>query len=80
MSEIENVTWNYPTPMWFGLDRSLKIANALESLSMQNPLLVTDPDFSTNKNFTKIVELLKNNKIKHSISVSYTHLTLPTKA
>ena len=67
MSEIENVTWNYPTPIWFGLDRSLEIANALESLSMQNPLLVTDPDFSTNKNFTKIVELLKINKIKHSI-------------
>ncbi len=67
MSEIENVTWHYPTPIWFGLDRSLEIANALESLSMQNPLLVTDPDFSTNKNFTKIVELLKNNKIKHSI-------------
>ena len=56
MSEIENVTWNYPTPIWFGLDRSLEIANALESLSIQNPLLVTDPDFSTNKNFTKIVE------------------------
>ena len=67
MSEIANVTWNHPTPIWFGLDRSLEIANALESLSMQNPLLVTDPDFSTNKNFTKIVELLKNNKINHSI-------------
>ena len=67
MSEIENVNWNYPTPIWVGLDRSLEIANALESLSMQNPLLVTDPDFSTNKNFTKIVELLKYNKINHSI-------------
>ncbi len=67
MSEIENVNWNYPTPIWFGLNRSLEIANAIEFLSMQNPLLVTDPDFSTNKNFTKIVELLKNNKIKHSI-------------
>ena len=41
MSEIENITWNYPTPIWFGLDRSLEIANALESLSIQNPLLET---------------------------------------
>ena len=72
MSEIENVNWNYPTPIWFGLDRSLEIANALESLSMQNPLLVTDPDFSTNKNFTKIVELLKNNKIQHISKITKT--------
>jgi len=34
---------------------------------MQNPLVVTDPEFTSNKNFVKIIELLKNNKIKHSI-------------
>ena len=67
MSEIENVNWNYPTPIWFGLDRSLEIANALEAQGMQNPLVVTDPEFTSNKNFIKIIELLKNNKIKHSI-------------
>ena len=30
-------------------------------------LVVTDPEFTSNKNFIKIIELLKNNKIKHSI-------------
>ena len=57
MSDIDNVSWNYPTPIWFGLGRSLEIPNALEAQGMQNPLVVTDPE-----------------------SVSYTHLTLPTKS
>ena len=67
MSDIDNVSWNYPTPIWFGLGRSLEIPNALEAQGMQNPLVVTDPEFTSNKNFIKIIELLKNNKIKHSI-------------
>ena len=67
MTEIENVNWNYPTQIWFGLDRSLEIANALKTQGIQNPLFVTDPEFSYNKNFIKIVELLKNNNVKHSI-------------
>ncbi len=67
MSDIDNVSWNYPTPIWFGLGRSLEIPNALEAQGMQNPLVVTDPEFTSNKNFIKIIELIKNNKIKHSI-------------
>ena len=51
MSDIDNVSWNYPTPIWFGLGRSLEIPNALEAQGMQNPLVVTDPEFTSNKNF-----------------------------
>ena len=51
MSDIDNVSWNYPTPIWFGLGRSLEIPNALEAQGMQNPLIVTDPEFTSNKNF-----------------------------
>ena len=46
MSDIDNVSWNYPTPIWFGLGRSLEIPNALEAQGMQNPLVVTDPEFT----------------------------------
>ena len=53
MSDIDNVSWNYPTPIWFGLGRSLEIPNALEAQGMQNPLVVTDPEFTSNKNFLK---------------------------
>ena len=55
MSDIDNVSWNYPTPIWFGLGRSLEIPNALEAQGMQNPLVVTDPEFTSNKNFIKII-------------------------
>ena len=41
MSDIDNVSWNYPTPIWFGLGRSLEIPNALEVQGMQNPLAVS---------------------------------------
>ena len=46
MDEIVNANWNYPTPIWFGLDRSSEIVKALLELSIKKPLLVTDPDFS----------------------------------
>ena len=43
MSEIKNINWNYPTPIWFGLNRSLEIASALKNLNITKPLVVTDP-------------------------------------
>ena len=43
MSDIDNVSWTYPTPIWFGLGRSLETPNALEAQGMQNPLVVTYP-------------------------------------
>ena len=42
MSDIDNVSWNYPTPIWFGLGRSLEIQSALEAQGM-HCLLYTSP-------------------------------------
>ena len=67
MSDIDNVSWNYPTPIWFGLGRSLEIPNALEAQGMQNPLVVTDPEFTSNKNFIKIIELLRGDLVSKYI-------------
>ena len=40
---MNNMNWNYPTTIWFGLDRSKEIQLACNSLGMKNPLIVTDP-------------------------------------
>ena len=40
---MENMNWNYPTPIWFGLDRINEIQTACKNLNIQNPLIVTDP-------------------------------------
>ena len=67
MSEIKNTNWNYPTPIWFGLNRTTEIKLALKELNISKPLIVTDPQFSENKNFKKIVEHLSKDSIKFSI-------------
>ena len=67
INEIVNVNWNYPTPIWFGLDRSSEIVKALFELSIKKPLLVTDPNFSKNENFLQIIHLLKRKKIEFSV-------------
>jgi alcohol dehydrogenase len=40
---MENMNWNYPTPIWFGLNRVNEIQNACNNLNIKNPLIVTDP-------------------------------------
>ena len=67
MSEIKNTNWNYPTPIWFGLNRTTEIKLALKELNISKPLIVTDPQFSENKNFKKIVEHLFKDSIQFSI-------------
>ena len=67
INEIVNVNWNYPTPIWFGLDRSSEIVKALFELSIKKPLIVTDPNFSKNENFLQIIHLLKRKKIEFSV-------------
>ena len=67
MSEIKNTNWNYPTPIWFGLNRTTEIKLALKELNISKPLIVTDPQFSENKNFKKIVEHLSKDSIQFSI-------------
>ncbi len=41
--EIQNINWNYPTAMWFGLNRIKDIQKACDNLNIKNPLIVTDP-------------------------------------
>ena len=67
MSEINNTNWNYPTPIWFGLNRTAEIKLALKELSISKPLIVTDPQFSENKNFKKMIEHLSKGSIQFSI-------------
>ena len=40
---MDNMNWNYPTPIWFGLNRVSEIQKACEQLNINNPLIVTDP-------------------------------------
>ena len=40
---MDNMNWNYPTLIWFGLNRVNEIQNACNSLNIKNPLIVTDP-------------------------------------
>ena len=67
MSEINNTNWNYPTPIWFGLNRTAEIKLALKELSISKPLIVTDPQFSENENFKKMIEHLSKGSIQFSI-------------
>ena len=40
---MENMNWNYPTPIWFGLNRVKEVQKASDDLQINNPLIVTDP-------------------------------------
>ena len=40
---MQNMNWNYPTNVWFGVDRSKEIQKACDTLGVKNPLIVTDP-------------------------------------
>ena len=40
---MQNINWNYPTSIWFGLDRIKEIQKACDELKINNPLIVTDP-------------------------------------
>ena len=67
MLEIKNTNWNYPTPIWFGLNRTTEIKLALKELNISKPLIVTDPQYSENENFKKILEHLSKDSIQFSI-------------
>ena len=67
MSEIKNINWNYPTPIWFGIDRCAEIALAVQELNISKPLIVTDPQFAENKSFKNILDYLERASIKYSI-------------
>ena len=62
--EIENINWNYPTTMWFGLNRIKDIQKACNDLNMKNPLIVTDPGILQTDIINKI-----NNSLNHSTDI-----------
>ena len=52
---MENMNWNYPTPIWFGLDRVKEIQIACDNLNIKNPLIVTDPGILQTDIIDKVV-------------------------
>ena len=57
---MENINWNYPTSIWFGLDRIKEIQKACDELKIINPLIVTDPGILKTDIIKKINSSLKN--------------------
>ena len=57
---MENMNWNYPTPIWFGLKRTKEIQNACNNLSIKNPLIVTDPGILKTDIIYKVKKSLDN--------------------
>ena len=57
---MENINWNYPTSIWFGLDRIKEIQKACDELKINNPLIVTDPGILRTDIIKKINSSLKN--------------------
>ena len=57
---MENMNWNYPTLIWFGLDRVKEIQNACDNLQIKNPLIVTDPGIRKTDIINKVNSFLKN--------------------
>ena len=59
---MENMNWNYPTLIWFGLNRVNEIQIACNNLNITNPLIVTDPGILK----TDIISKLKNSLNKNT--------------
>ena len=56
---IQNINWNYPTPIWFGPGRIKDIQKACDDLNILNPLIVTDPGILKTDIITKLNNSLK---------------------
>ena len=56
---IQNINWNYPTPIWFGPGRIKEIQKACDDLNIFNPLIVTDPGILKTNIITKLNNNLK---------------------
>ncbi len=53
---MQNMNWNYPTNVWFGVDRAKQIQDACDNLNIKNPLIVTDPGLLQ----TQIIDQINN--------------------
>ena len=58
---MENMNWNYPTTIWFGINRVNEIQKACDDLKIINPLIVTDPGILKTNIIDKINSALKTN-------------------
>tara|TARA_Y100001970_G_scaffold273511_1_gene371831 strand:+ start:372 stop:1520 length:1149 start_codon:yes stop_codon:yes gene_type:complete len=59
---MDNMNWNYPTPIWFGFNRVNEIQKACENLNINNPLIVTDPGILK----TNIISKVNNSLAKEA--------------
>ena len=57
---MENMNWNYPTPIWFGINRIKEAQIACDNLKIKNPLIVTDPGILQTSIITKVINSLSN--------------------
>ena len=57
---MDNINWNYPTPIWFGLNRVNEIQTACENLNISKPLIVTDPGILKTNIISKVNNSLNN--------------------
>ena len=57
---MENMNWNYPTPIWFGINRIKEAQIACDNLRIKNPLIVTDPGILQTSIITKVINSLNN--------------------
>ena len=64
---LENINWNYPTPIRFGIDRVKELSLFIDELKISNPLIVTDPQFREVDQFKGIIDSLNNSNKNYSI-------------
>ena len=57
---MDNMNWNYPTPIWFGINRIKEAQIACDNLRIKNPLIVTDPGILQTSIITKVINSLSN--------------------
>jgi len=63
---MEDMNWNYPTPIWFGLNRVKDIKNACNNLNIKKPLIVTDPGILKTNIISKVNKGLINEAAVYS--------------
>ena len=63
---MENINWNYPTTIWFGVHRIKEIQKACEELNIQKPLIVTDNGILKTNIINKLNDCLDKQAIVYS--------------
>ena len=63
---MENMNWNYPTSIWFGLNRVKDIESACNNLNIKKPLIVTDPGILKTNIISKVNKCLTNDAVVYS--------------